>query len=66
MRLRHIIAHLKAQNWIAVTLDFVIVVIGVFVGPTLLAVGFELFKLWTAPAAVPVSNDTASAATVMT
>ena len=32
MRLRHIIAHLKAQNWIAVTLDFVIVVIGVFVG----------------------------------
>ena len=32
MRLRHIIAYLKAQNWIAVTLDFVIVVIGVFVG----------------------------------
>jgi hypothetical protein len=32
MRLRRIIAHLKEQNWIAVVLDFVIVVIGVFVG----------------------------------
>ena len=32
MRIRRITAHLKEQNWIAVFLDFVIVVIGVFVG----------------------------------
>ncbi|HMI40668.1 MAG TPA: hypothetical protein VK485_05505 [Sphingomicrobium sp.] len=32
MRLRRIIAHLTEQNWIAVILDFVIVVLGVFVG----------------------------------
>jgi hypothetical protein len=32
MRLRGITAHLKEQNWIAVVLDFVIVVFGVFVG----------------------------------
>lgn len=32
MRLRRITAHLKEQNWTAVILDFVIVVIGVFVG----------------------------------
>ena len=32
MRLRRITAHLKEQNWIAVILDFVIVVFGVFVG----------------------------------
>lgn len=32
MRLRRIIAHLKEQNWTAVVLDFVIVVLGVFVG----------------------------------
>src|SRR5688500_3387780 len=32
MRLRRITAHLKDQNWIAVLLDFVIVVLGVFVG----------------------------------
>jgi hypothetical protein len=32
MRLRRIVAHLKEQNWTAVVLDFVIVVIGVFVG----------------------------------
>lgn len=32
MRLRRITTHLNEQNWIAVILDFVIVVIGVFVG----------------------------------
>lgn len=32
LRLRQVTAHLKEQNWIAVILDFVIVVIGVFVG----------------------------------
>ena len=32
MRLRRITTHLKEQNWIAVILDFVIVVMGVFVG----------------------------------
>ena len=32
MRLRRIGAHLKEQNWTAVLLDFVIVVLGVFVG----------------------------------
>lgn len=32
MILRRIIEHVKAQNWFAVGLDFVIVVIGVFVG----------------------------------
>jgi len=32
MRLRRIGAHLKEQNWTAVVLDFIIVVVGVFVG----------------------------------
>ncbi len=32
MLLRRITEHVKAQNWIAVALDFVIVVVGVFVG----------------------------------
>ena len=32
MLLRHVIEHVKAQNWTAVGLDFVIVVVGVFVG----------------------------------
>jgi hypothetical protein len=32
MRLRHVIEHVKAQNWTAVVLDFLIVVAGVFVG----------------------------------
>src|SRR5262245_15379602 len=32
MRLRHLIEHVQAQNWIAVVLDFLIVVAGVFVG----------------------------------
>jgi hypothetical protein len=32
MRLRRIGAHLKEQNWTAVALDFMIVVVGVFVG----------------------------------
>jgi len=32
MRLRRIGAHLKEQNWTAVALDFIIVVVGVFVG----------------------------------
>ena len=32
MRLRHIAEHVKAQNWTAVVLDFLIVVAGVFVG----------------------------------
>jgi hypothetical protein len=32
MRLRRITEHVKAQNWFAVWLDFVIVVVGVFIG----------------------------------
>ena len=32
MLLRRIITHVKAQNWTAVALDFVIVVVGVFIG----------------------------------
>ena len=32
MLLRHVIEHVRDQNWIAVGIDFVIVVIGVFVG----------------------------------
>ena len=32
MILRRVIEHVKAQNWLAVFLDFVIVVIGVFIG----------------------------------
>ncbi len=32
MLLRRVIEHVKAQNWIAVGLDFVIVVVGVFIG----------------------------------
>ncbi|MFQ5562936.1 MAG: hypothetical protein ACE5FO_05145 [Parvularculaceae bacterium] len=32
MRLRRVIEHVKAQNWTAVGLDFVIVVMGVFIG----------------------------------
>ena len=32
MRLRRVAEHAKAQNWFAVTLDFLIVVVGVFIG----------------------------------
>ncbi|MEM8921230.1 MAG: hypothetical protein AAGB25_07665, partial [Pseudomonadota bacterium] len=32
MLLRRVIDHIKAQNWTAVTLDFVVVVLGVFIG----------------------------------
>lgn len=32
MILRRVIEHVKAQNWTAVGLDFVIVVVGVFIG----------------------------------
>lgn len=32
MLLRRITEHVKAQNWTAVVLDFVIVVVGVFIG----------------------------------
>ena len=32
MRLRRINEHVKTQNWFAVGLDFVIVVVGVFIG----------------------------------
>jgi len=32
MRLRRITEHVNAQNWFAVWLDFVIVVVGVFIG----------------------------------
>jgi hypothetical protein len=32
MILRRVVEHVKAQNWFAVTLDFVIVVLGVFIG----------------------------------
>ena len=31
MILRHIAEHVKAQNWVAIGIDFVIVVLGVFV-----------------------------------
>lgn len=31
MLLRRVIEHVKAQNWTAVALDFVIVVVGVFI-----------------------------------
>lgn len=32
MLLRRVIEHVRAQNWTAVGLDFVIVVVGVFIG----------------------------------
>ncbi|HNS87253.1 MAG TPA: hypothetical protein PKH09_10145 [Parvularculaceae bacterium] len=32
MILRRVIEHVKAQNWTAAALDFVIVVMGVFIG----------------------------------
>ena len=32
MLLRRVIEHTKAQNWTAIVLDFVIVVVGVFIG----------------------------------
>jgi large-conductance mechanosensitive channel len=32
MLLRRVIEHVKDQNWLAVFLDFVIVVVGVFIG----------------------------------
>ena len=32
MILRRITQHIKAQNWFAVGLDYVIVVVGVFIG----------------------------------
>lgn len=32
MLLRRIIEHVKAQNWTAIAIDFVIVVVGVFIG----------------------------------
>ena len=32
MILRRVMAHVKAQNWFAVAIDFVIVVVGVFIG----------------------------------
>ena len=32
MILRRVIEHVQAQNWTAVALDFVIVVVGVFIG----------------------------------
>ena len=32
MILRRLIEHVRAQNWTAVALDFVIVVMGVFIG----------------------------------
>jgi len=32
MLLRRVIHHVKAQNWFAIGLDFLIVVIGVFLG----------------------------------
>jgi len=32
MLLRRVTEHVKAQNWTAVALDFVIVVVGVFIG----------------------------------
>lgn len=32
MLLRRVIDHVKAQNWVAVAIDFVIVVVGVFIG----------------------------------
>jgi hypothetical protein len=32
MLLRHIIEHVRVQNWTAIVIDFAIVVVGVFVG----------------------------------
>jgi hypothetical protein len=32
MRLRHLMRHVRTQNWVAVGLDLVIVVVGVFIG----------------------------------
>jgi hypothetical protein len=32
MLLRSVITHVREQNWVAVWLDFVIVVVGVFIG----------------------------------
>ena len=32
MLLRRIIEHVKSQNWTAIAIDFVIVVVGVFIG----------------------------------
>lgn len=32
MLLRRVIEHVKAQNWFAVGIDFLIVVVGVFIG----------------------------------
>ena len=32
MLLRRVIEHVKSQNWTAIALDFVIVVVGVFIG----------------------------------
>jgi hypothetical protein len=32
MLLRRIIEHVKVQNWTAIVIDFVIVVVGVFIG----------------------------------
>ena len=32
MLLRHLIEHVRAQNWTAVCIDLVVVVVGVFVG----------------------------------
>jgi hypothetical protein len=32
MRLRHLLHHVRAQNWVAVGLDLLIVVVGVFIG----------------------------------
>ena len=32
MILRRVTEHVKAQNWFAVAIDFVIVVVGVFIG----------------------------------
>lgn len=32
MLLRRVMEHVRAQNWFAIAIDFVIVVVGVFVG----------------------------------
>ena len=67
MLLRRVIEHVKAQNWTAVALDFVIVVIGVFIGiqvanrdaarQSRVLRRFALSLAWRAHAAHPILCD---------
>ena len=46
MVFRRIREHVAAQNWFAVGIDLAIVFIGVFLGPTFLAVGYQVLNEW--------------------